>query len=245
MEQRHHCNKHVNHDVRNKTCKIWYGTPPPLGQLHPFAPVGYMRSTTTDNELKVRGEKCTMLVISPINPTGTFKVLNIRTWQSLDRQNVSWYLESTKKWPSGEQALQSASIRAAEVIQTIEDVDGYGGGRREASDEQADQGEQTYSKNRESAAEEEDLESPSENAEIAGELRTTRPGVLAKKGAKAAPAALRRIADHWPGSEPTIFSTRTRSGRGDGGDESGEPALSVILASDMELEFHTTIAPAG
>ena len=75
--------------------EMWYGKPLPLGQLHPFATVGYMPKRARDNKLEPRGDKCIMLGIFPNHPSGTLKVLNIRTRQIVDRQNVSWHPGTT------------------------------------------------------------------------------------------------------------------------------------------------------
>lgn len=68
-----------------------------------------------------------------------------------------------------------------------------GGGRRGASDEQAEQGEGTRWSKRDAPAQKEDLTSPWGNAEIARERRMRRPGVLARTRAKATQAALGEV----------------------------------------------------
>ena len=68
--------------------ELWFGKFPTTDHLRPFGAVGYARRSVREHKMAPKGEKCVFMGIPRNFPTGTVRVLLVRTRKIVERQAV-------------------------------------------------------------------------------------------------------------------------------------------------------------
>ena len=70
--------------------ELWFGKLPTADHLRPFGAVGYARQRVREHKMAPKGEKRVFMGILRNFPTGTVRVLLVRTRNIVERQAVQW-----------------------------------------------------------------------------------------------------------------------------------------------------------
>ena len=76
--------------------EVWYGKFPTSDHLRSFGAVVYARQSVREHKMAPKGEKCVFMGIPRNFPTGTVRVLLVRTRNIVERQAVQW-IDGPKK----------------------------------------------------------------------------------------------------------------------------------------------------
>ena len=95
-------------DVTNKSTdggklpyELWFGKFPTANHLRPFGAVGYARQSVREHMIAPKEEKCAFMRRPRNFPTGTVRVLLVRTRNIVERQAVQWVDEPKKTGGDG------------------------------------------------------------------------------------------------------------------------------------------------
>ena len=76
--------------------ELWFRNVPIVDHLRPFGAVGYARQIVREHKMAPKGEKCVFMGIPRNFPTGTVRVLLVRSRYFVERQVVQW-IDGLKK----------------------------------------------------------------------------------------------------------------------------------------------------
>ena len=177
--------------------------------------------------------------ITQNHPSSTFRVLNVNTSEIAIRQNVSWYPETSEVWGNGDQATASGGGSSTgkqmpqpspkvnmEVTTATPPIMQLPERTMELTEGPLELG----------VGDESESEHESESNGSDREQQTESDDQPPQQT-----AVLRKLNNTWTGSSPTVLNSRTRSGGGTAVTDEHEATLTVVLASDDELD-HETVA---
>ena len=81
--------------------ELWFGKFPTADHLRPLGAVVYARQSVREHKMASKGEKCVFMGIPRNLPTGTVRVVLVRTRNIVERQAVQWVDGPKKTWGDG------------------------------------------------------------------------------------------------------------------------------------------------